>query len=74
MFTFIIILILCALCFITYGYFSNKTAMYKKQIMLLTRENSKLKNKIRNLSESKFVFENEEKTEEKDDDDINPNI
>jgi len=61
LFTFILILILCAFCFIIYQYFSNKIIMYKKQIILLTYENDKLKTKLRKLSESKTFSNDEDK-------------
>jgi hypothetical protein len=47
--TFILFLMLAGLCLIIYVYLSNKIVLLRKQIMLLTNQNSDLKNKLNKI-------------------------
>lgn len=49
MFTFVFVLLLSGLCFIIYVYLSNKIVLLRKQIMLLSNQNSELRNKLNKL-------------------------
>ncbi|ERI94573.1 hypothetical protein HMPREF1982_00880 [Clostridiales bacterium oral taxon 876 str. F0540] len=63
MFTFILFLIMCIVCFGVYVFFSNKIALLRKQNILLVNQNNDLRMKLKDLLKAQSLNNNKNSSE-----------